>query len=76
MKTQEQLESALRLKTEELSKATLRVEETDAWIAARNVFAVDGDTKFMEKLLTEKIEAQTRKLQLETQVSFLKWVLA
>lgn len=75
MKTQEQLETALNLKTEELKKISLRLEETDAWITARNVFAVDCDTKFMEKLLTEKIDAKERKLQLETQITFLKWVL-
>ena len=76
MKTQEQLETALNLKTEELKKISLRLEETDAWITARNVFTIDGDTKFMEKLLTEKIDAKERKLQLETQITFLKWVLA
>lgn len=75
MKTQEQLETALHLKTEELKKISLRLEEVDAWITARNVFAIDGDTKFMEKLLTEKIDAKERKLQLETQITFLKWVL-
>lgn len=75
MKTQEQLETALNLKTEELKKISLRLEETDAWITARNVFGVDGDTNFMEKLLTEKIDAKERKLQLETQITFLKWVL-
>lgn len=75
MKTQEQLETALHLKTEELKKISLRLEETDAWITARNVFSIDGDTKFMEKLLTEKIDAKERKLQLETQITFLKWVL-
>lgn len=75
MKTQEQLETALNLKTEELKKISLRLEETDAWITARNVFAIDGDAKFMEKLLTEKIDAKERKLQLETQITFLKWVL-
>ena len=75
MKTQEQLETALNLKTEELKKISLRLEETDAWITARNVFAIDGGAKFMEKLLTEKIDAKERKLQLETQITFLKWVL-
>ena len=76
MKTQEQLETALNLKTEELKKISLRLEEADTWITARNVFAIDGDTKFMEKLLTEKIDAKERKLQLESQVAFLKWVLS
>lgn len=75
MKTQKQLETALNLKTEELKKISLWLEEADAWITARNVFAADGDTNFMEKLLTEKIDAKERKLQLETQITFLKWVL-
>lgn len=75
MKSEEALRNALRIKEPELDAARTKVADLDMWIAANNVFGVEQPKTFLEKLLTEKVDALHRLIQLEEQVKILKWAL-
>ena len=75
MKTEQYIRAGLESKQADLEKARARVAEIDAWIEANNFFGTKQPATFLEKLLTEKIGAEKRVIQLETQVRFLEWVL-
>ena len=75
MKTEQDIHTGLERKQTDLEKARARVAEIDAWIEANNFFGTKQPATFLEQLLTEKIGAEKRVIQLETQVRFLEWVL-
>ena len=75
MKTEQDVRAGLERKQADLEKARARVAEIDTWIEANNFFGTKQPATFLEKLLTEKIGAEKRVIQLETQVRFLEWVL-
>lgn len=75
MKTEQDIHTGLERKRADLEKARARVAEIDAWIEANNFFGTKQPATFLEKLLTEKISAEKRVIQLEMQVRFLEWVL-
>lgn len=75
MKSAEALQNALRIKEPELEAQRTKVADLDAWIAANNVWGTEQPATFLEKLLTEKVAAMHRLIQLEEQVRFLRWVL-
>lgn len=75
MKTEQDIHTGLERKRADLEKARARVAEIDAWVEANNFFGTKQPATFLEKLLTEKIGAEKRVIQLEAQVRFLEWVL-
>lgn len=72
MKTAEQLQKAIEIKSEELSKIQEKIESAQVWLDASS-FMQSPD--LFISVCNEKKSLQERENILQTQIKFLKWIL-